>query len=132
MANKVKPGLIILDVMMPDLNGIDASRQIRAAGDAMLLILNGDLPTLKPATLSKLISRHRRSGAVLSVLTAEIDAELARLREEEERKAAEAARQKALLDEVLSSLQKAVEETKSLSVETEGIEEVQEESDIVD
>jgi tetratricopeptide (TPR) repeat protein len=69
---------------------------------------------------------------ILALLTAEIDAELARLREEEERKAAEAARQKALLDEVLSSLQKAVEDTKSLSVETEGIEEVQEESDIVD
>jgi bifunctional UDP-N-acetylglucosamine pyrophosphorylase/glucosamine-1-phosphate N-acetyltransferase len=52
---------------------LQASREIRAAGNATLLILNGDLPTLKPATLSKLISRHRRSGAVLSVLTAEID-----------------------------------------------------------
>ena len=35
-----------------------------------LLILNGDLPTLKPATIRNLLTRHRRSGAVLSVLTA--------------------------------------------------------------
>jgi bifunctional UDP-N-acetylglucosamine pyrophosphorylase/glucosamine-1-phosphate N-acetyltransferase len=44
----------------------------RSRGSA-LLILNGDLPTLKPSTLRKLLARHRRSGAVLSVLTAELD-----------------------------------------------------------
>jgi len=35
---------------------LQASREIRALGDATLLILNGDLPTLQPATLSKLIA----------------------------------------------------------------------------
>jgi bifunctional UDP-N-acetylglucosamine pyrophosphorylase/glucosamine-1-phosphate N-acetyltransferase len=52
---------------------------LRAAGkmalskDSTMLIVNGDLPTLQPATLRKLLSRHRRSGAVLSVLTAEVE-----------------------------------------------------------
>ncbi len=52
---------------------------LRAAGklalskDCTLLIVNGDLPTLQPATLRKLVTRHRRTGAVLSVLTAEVD-----------------------------------------------------------
>jgi bifunctional UDP-N-acetylglucosamine pyrophosphorylase/glucosamine-1-phosphate N-acetyltransferase len=40
---------------------------------APLLILNGDLPTLKPATLRKLIARHRRSGAALTLLTTVLD-----------------------------------------------------------
>ena len=40
---------------------------------ATLLVLNGDLPTLRPSTLRGFVARHRRSGAGLSVLTAEID-----------------------------------------------------------
>jgi len=40
---------------------------------AALLILNGDLPTLRPSTLRKLLARHRRSGADLTLLTAELD-----------------------------------------------------------
>jgi bifunctional UDP-N-acetylglucosamine pyrophosphorylase/glucosamine-1-phosphate N-acetyltransferase len=44
----------------------------RTRGSA-LLILNGDLPTLKPSTIRRLLARHRRSGAALSVLTAEVD-----------------------------------------------------------
>lgn len=83
--------------------------------------------TMRPDT-----GQRENIEKIIELLTGEIDAELARLRDEEERRAAEEARQKALLNEVLNSLQKAVDETKNLSVETEGIEEVEQESDIVD
>ncbi len=35
-----------------------------------LLILNGDLPTLRASTLRAIVSRHRRSGATLTIVTA--------------------------------------------------------------
>jgi bifunctional UDP-N-acetylglucosamine pyrophosphorylase/glucosamine-1-phosphate N-acetyltransferase len=38
-----------------------------------LLIVNGDLPMIRPATLRSLVARHRRSGGALSVLTTELD-----------------------------------------------------------
>lgn len=38
-----------------------------------LLIVNGDLPMIRPATLRSFVARHRRSGAALSVLTTELD-----------------------------------------------------------
>jgi len=50
---------------------LQAAREIRAGGGP-LLILNGDLPTLRSDTLRRLVTRHRRSGASLSLLTAEI------------------------------------------------------------
>ncbi len=37
-----------------------------------LLILNGDLPTLRPATLRALVARHRRSGAAMTLISAEV------------------------------------------------------------
>ena len=40
--------------------------------DATLLILNGDLPTLRPDTLRRLISRHKASEAALTLVTAEL------------------------------------------------------------
>ena len=48
-------------------------RASRAIGSrpGTLLILNGDLPSLRSATLRKLVSAHRRSRAALTVLTAE-------------------------------------------------------------
>jgi bifunctional UDP-N-acetylglucosamine pyrophosphorylase / glucosamine-1-phosphate N-acetyltransferase len=48
-----------------------ASRAIGQDDRATLLVLDGDLPALKPATLRRFIARHRRGEAVLSVLTAE-------------------------------------------------------------
>jgi len=51
---------------------LQASREVGAAAST-LLVLNGDLPTLQPATLRKLVIRHRRAGAALSLLTAEVD-----------------------------------------------------------
>ena len=38
-----------------------------------LVILNGDLPTLRMTTLRALLARHRRSQAVLTFLTADLD-----------------------------------------------------------
>jgi bifunctional UDP-N-acetylglucosamine pyrophosphorylase/glucosamine-1-phosphate N-acetyltransferase len=52
---------------------LQGAGKIALSKDSTLLIVNGDLPTLLPATLRKLVSRHRRSGAALSVLTAEVD-----------------------------------------------------------
>lgn len=69
---------------------------------------------------------------IIALLQNVIDLELAKTKDEEELRLAEQARQRALLNEVLSSLQKASEGTRSLSAESEGIEEVVEESDIVD
>jgi bifunctional UDP-N-acetylglucosamine pyrophosphorylase/glucosamine-1-phosphate N-acetyltransferase len=40
--------------------------------DATLIILNGDLPTLRPDTLRRLISRHKASEAALTLVTAEL------------------------------------------------------------
>ena len=51
---------------------LQAARRVSGPAGSTLLVLNGDLPTLKPSTLRKLIQRHRRSGAALSVLTAAV------------------------------------------------------------
>lgn len=48
---------------------LQAMQAVGRRSRASLLILNGDLPTLKPATLRKLINRHRRSGAALTLLS---------------------------------------------------------------
>jgi bifunctional UDP-N-acetylglucosamine pyrophosphorylase/glucosamine-1-phosphate N-acetyltransferase len=39
-----------------------------------LLIVNGDLPLIRPATLRAFVARHQRSGAALSVMTTRLDA----------------------------------------------------------
>jgi bifunctional UDP-N-acetylglucosamine pyrophosphorylase/glucosamine-1-phosphate N-acetyltransferase len=52
---------------------LQAGRQIARARASTLLILNGDLPTLRAATLRKLLARHQRSGAALTLLSAEVD-----------------------------------------------------------
>jgi len=51
---------------------LQASRAI-GSKPGILLIVNGDLPALRSATLRKLVNGHRRSGAALTVLTAEPD-----------------------------------------------------------
>lgn len=82
---------------------------------------------LKPAS-----QQRENIEKMIGLLTSRIEADIARTRQEEERRLAEEARQRALLDEVLQSLKKASEETRNLGVETEGIEEVETETDIVD
>jgi bifunctional UDP-N-acetylglucosamine pyrophosphorylase/glucosamine-1-phosphate N-acetyltransferase len=50
-------------------------RAARAIGDPRgpLLILNGDLPAIRPETLRRLIGHHARTRAALTVLTTEVD-----------------------------------------------------------
>ena len=48
---------------------LQAARAIGAGRDSTLLVLNGDMPTLRPATLRNLLARHRRSGAALTLMT---------------------------------------------------------------
>jgi bifunctional UDP-N-acetylglucosamine pyrophosphorylase/glucosamine-1-phosphate N-acetyltransferase len=48
-----------------------AARAVGQDDRSTLLVLDGDLPALKPATLRRFVARHRRSGATMSILTAE-------------------------------------------------------------
>ena len=59
----------------PQLGTGHALAQAReAAGQAdTILVLSGDVPLLKPRTLARLIERHQQSGAVVTILTAEVD-----------------------------------------------------------
>ena len=50
---------------------LQAARAVGKGGP--MLILNGDLPTLRAATLRRLVNGHRKSGAALTVLTAKVD-----------------------------------------------------------
>lgn len=50
---------------------LQAAGKISSASTATLLIVNGDLPTLRTSTLRRLLDRHRRSKAALSLLTTE-------------------------------------------------------------
>ncbi len=52
---------------------LQAASQIRKGGKAPLLILNGDVPTIRRSTLRKFVDRHRRSRASLSVFTTCVD-----------------------------------------------------------
>jgi len=50
-----------------------ARPSLRGRGDADVLIINADLPLLRPAALRPLILRHRRAGNALTLMTAELD-----------------------------------------------------------
>ncbi|HXV74876.1 MAG TPA: bifunctional UDP-N-acetylglucosamine diphosphorylase/glucosamine-1-phosphate N-acetyltransferase GlmU [Candidatus Polarisedimenticolaceae bacterium] len=52
---------------------LQAARAVGASGDGPLLIVNGDMPTIRPSTLRRFVSHHRRSRAALSFMTAELD-----------------------------------------------------------
>lgn len=52
---------------------MQAAGAVTRSRASTLLVLNGDLPTLKPSTLRELLSQHRRSGAALTIVTAELD-----------------------------------------------------------
>ena len=51
---------------------IQAAPKLGSAKSGTLLILNGDLPTLRFVTLRSLVALHRRSGAALTLTTAEV------------------------------------------------------------
>ncbi len=69
---------------------------------------------------------------VLEMITKIVEEERQRRLEEERRRQEELARQRALLEEVMNSLENASEDTTNLSAETEGIEDVEEDTDIID
>jgi len=52
---------------------LQAARAIGAGRNSTLLVLNGDMPTLRPATLRNLLARHRKSGAALTLMTAQAE-----------------------------------------------------------
>ncbi|NIM62738.1 MAG: NTP transferase domain-containing protein, partial [Acidobacteria bacterium] len=51
---------------------LQASRAVGSGGGA-LLILNGDLPALRAATLRKLVKHHKDNRAALTLMTTEVD-----------------------------------------------------------
>ena len=62
-------------LQQPQLGTGHAVQQLLAplAGfDGDLLVLNGDVPLLRPETLEQLLSRHRASGAAVTLLTARL------------------------------------------------------------
>ena len=49
-----------------------AEKELRSARNRTVLIVSGDLPTLRPATLQRLVARHRRTGSAMTLVTCEI------------------------------------------------------------
>lgn len=54
-------------------DAVNAARRSFKDHDSILLVLSGDVPLIEAATLKPLISRHKRSKAVCTVLTVELD-----------------------------------------------------------
>jgi len=52
---------------------VQASRLLTGKKPSTLLIVNGDLPMIRPATLRRLVAKHRREGAALSLVTTVVD-----------------------------------------------------------
>ncbi|HKY32678.1 MAG TPA: bifunctional UDP-N-acetylglucosamine diphosphorylase/glucosamine-1-phosphate N-acetyltransferase GlmU [Candidatus Polarisedimenticolia bacterium] len=44
----------------------------KGAGKATLMILNGDVPLIRPETLRRMLEHHRRAGAAVTVLTTRV------------------------------------------------------------
>lgn len=54
-------------------DAVRAAEEVFAGFDGDVLILYGDVPGLRAATLQDLVAEHRRSGATLSLLTTEVE-----------------------------------------------------------
>src|SRR5688500_15411217 len=55
-------------------HAVQVARELFAkAPDRTLLVVNGDLPLLRPETLVALLAAHRRSGAAATLLTVALD-----------------------------------------------------------
>jgi bifunctional UDP-N-acetylglucosamine pyrophosphorylase/glucosamine-1-phosphate N-acetyltransferase len=57
-----------------------AARALEGRRDATLLVFGADQPAIQPATLRRLVARHRRSGAALSLLSVETSDAVGRAR----------------------------------------------------
>jgi DNA-binding NarL/FixJ family response regulator len=76
MAIELKPDLVIMDIMMPNVNGIEATKRIKAAlpGTAILLVSGYSYDSYVLAALragaSGFLSKGARSSEILSAVTA--------------------------------------------------------------
>jgi len=52
---------------------LQAASRLRRRGPGVLLIVNGDLPALRSETLARLVDRHTRTRAALTLLSVELD-----------------------------------------------------------
>ncbi len=52
---------------------VQAAPHLSRGSTSTLLILNGDLPSIRPATLRALLARHRQTRSALTLLTTQLD-----------------------------------------------------------
>ena len=58
--NQIKPDMVLLDVMMPRMDGLEVCRRIRKAGNTPVMML-----TAKGETIDKVLTDHRPQPAGL-------------------------------------------------------------------